>query len=130
MVFLIKIIFGKGLCSRKLGKIGDFDTFVVNLMKFIPLFLPNCKMNTLLCQRSGQWKLFFKTFRGLNKNRDYFLKKTCFFVVSWTLGVRPIPAKNCNYIFKIAGLIPGLVFAQFLKPFCERSSSIIVQKTA
>ena len=98
--FLLKYIFGKGpklgLCSRKLWKFGVFDTFVVNSMNFIPLFsqiafwIPhwlNAQVNGSFILQKLSW---------FEQKLGTICQKTCFFVVSWVLGVRPIQAKNCS----------------------------------
>ena len=46
------------------------------------------------------------------------LSKNVLFVIYWILGARQIPAISYCDIFKIANWIPGLVFAEFLKPLC------------
>ena len=65
--------------------------------------------------------LFHKNVHGLNKNYEEFVKKRAFLLLNGLWGaLRPIPTKNCNYIFEIAYWIPGLVpvdIVEFLKLF-------------
>ena len=79
---LSEVSFGKGpklgICCRKKGTFGNFDTFVVNSMNFIPLF-PQLQFEYLFASTLRSLEvLFFENFRGLNKSWYSFIKQRAF----------------------------------------------------
>ena len=94
MVFLIEM---NGPNFRLFSKInfGNFDTFVVNLMNFIPLFLQLRFESLIVSTLRSLEVLLFKIFRGLNKTGICFSNNVhfcCF--MDFCMFLRPIPTKN------------------------------------
>ena len=92
MGFLIEVNFWKrskiGTSCRNIGH------FCSELNEFRPYSFPNCIVNTQLFKRSME-VLFYKNFRGLNKNWSYVVK-----TADWIPGVFDFEFKKKIYARK------------------------------
>ena len=132
--FLIEVNFRKSskivTWLSKIEKIRKFWHLFVNLKNFIVLSFPNCVLNTLLFQRSGEWNFYSRKLSWFEQKFGLICQKTCFLSFDFEVFLRPIP-KNCGYIFNNnAYWIPGLVITEFLNLFMQGSSLKVVQKSA
>ena len=125
MGFLIEVKFRKGskivIWLSKIEKIRKFWHLCWKLEELHRTFFPKLRSEYLLFQRSGKWNFYSRKFPWFEQKVRLICQQTCFFVVCLTFGCFWGQFhKHCNYIFKNAYWITGLVITEFCKPLYAR----------